>query len=109
MRVTRVYLILGCFGRNDNGFVTCNSIENKILEVSPSLERIDEFLAYIDFLQLPARPLSDYNAIRRALFKIQDKFYQNIKPIWSERYFRLIENFTLIHKSCGIYLKIIYE
>ena len=103
----KLYLVLGCFGRKDDDFSTCNSVENIILEIKPNLEDIDRILYYLESLQLSKRPLMDYNAVRRALFYIQDNFYQNLKPIWSDKYFRILENFTILHKSCGIYLRLI--
>lgn len=102
----KVFLILGCNGRVDGKFVSCGGIENKILELSPKMEKIDDIIAYFKAMGLFAAPVKDYNASRRILFYINDKFYQNLKPLWDEKFFRLLEKFTLAHKDCGIYLKL---
>jgi hypothetical protein len=103
-----LYLILGCHGRIDEGFVSCSGTKNKILKIYPELEKGKELFEYIECLQLFTKPLIDYNAIRRMLFNIQERYYQNFKPIWSDKQFRLIENFTIIHKMCGLYIKLEY-
>ena len=103
------YLVLGCNGRKDGPFTSCSSVENDILRMDPSLERIEELLYYLKSLGMFQKDLLNYNAIRNTLFKIQDRYYQNIKPIWSQEKFHLIEKFTLAHKECGLYLKIIFK
>lgn len=109
MKIKSLYVILGCYGREDDGFVSCSGTKNKILKIYPELENGPELLNYIESLRLFQKPLSDYNAVRRMMFNIQDKYYQNLKPIWSEKQFRLIENFTLTHKMCGLYVKLEYD
>ncbi len=102
-----VYLVLGCNGRVDGGFVSCSKVENQILELSEKLEKIDEIVVYLKALSLFQRPNKDYNAIRHILFNMKDKYYQGFKPIWDDKYFHLLEKFTLAHRDCGIYLKIV--
>lgn len=104
-----LYLILGCYGREDDGFVSCSTVKNKILKLYPELERGDELFEYIEWLRLFQRPLRDYNAVRRVVFNIQEKYYQNFNPIWTKKQFRLIENFTLVHKMCGLYLELTHD
>jgi len=104
-----LYLVLGCYGREDEGFVSCSGVRNKILKIYPELEKGPELYEYIEALRLFQKPLIDYNAIRRVVFNIQEKYYQNIKPIWAIKQFRLIENFTLVHKMCGLYLELTHE
>jgi hypothetical protein len=75
------------------------------LEIVPEeFEDVKDFLFYIKSLNLIEKRLIDYNAIRKVLFNIQDRYYQKNKTIWTKEYFRLLENFTLVHRSCGIYL-----
>jgi len=104
-----LYLSLGCYGRTDNGFVSCSGVQNKILKLYPELEKGAELFEYIECLRLFQKPLNDYNAIRRVIFTIQEKYYQNLSPIWTLKQFRLIENFTLTHKSCGMYLELMHD
>jgi len=103
--MSKALLSLGCYGRQDYGFVSCNSIENVVLEITPKFEEIKDFLFYMKSLGLMEKKLNDYNAVRKVLFNIQDRYYQNYNTAWTSDYFRLMENFTLVHRSCGIYLK----
>ena len=103
----KVYLVLGCFGKIDGSFVSCSKCESKILELSESLEQITEIVQYLKSLSLFQRSNKDYNGIRHILFNIKNKYYQGMKPIWDEKYFHLLEKFTIMHKDCGLYLKII--
>lgn len=104
----QIHLILGCNGSIGlNGFVCCNKLSNTILTITPNFENINEMLIYFKSLNLHIYPLKDYNAVRRVLFNLNEKFPQNFKPIWDEKYFHQLEEFTINHKKCGIYLKII--
>lgn len=103
----KIFLALGCNGKVDGNFVSCPKIENNILELSMSLEQINEIVQYFKALSLFSQTMKDYNAVRRVLFTIKDKYYQGCKPIWDDKFFRILEKFTLNHKECGIYLKII--
>lgn len=100
----KIFLVLGCNGRVDGEFVSCSSTENVILELSPALEHIQEIISYLKALRLFETKMKDYNAIRRVLFNIKDKYYQGYKPIWDDSYFKLIEKFTINHKECGLIL-----
>lgn len=101
-----IYLVLGCYGRNDDGFVSCCSVENKILKLDENIQDLPEILTYLKDLRLYEKPLMDYNAVRRVIFNFQDRYYQRALPIWPENKFKFIENFTLMHKMCGLYLKL---
>ena len=104
---TDLLLVLGCFGRKDNNFCTCTPTENIILKINPNLEKIRDLIFYLKSLGLFELPITNINVVRRAVFYIQDNFYQVFKPIWAKDYFTLLENFILMHKNCGVYLKLI--
>ena len=106
MHEPKVFLVLGCNGRKVDGFVSCLRIENRILQITPYLEQAEEMVQYLNALGLFEKTMENYNAVRNVLFRIQDKYYQNMKPIWNEKYFRMLEQFTIVHKDCGIYLNI---
>jgi hypothetical protein len=101
------YLTLGCYGRKENGFVLCPSIENRILKLSESLVNFDKLMDYLDSIKLFDRPIINQNAIIHLVYHIQDKFNQKIKPIWTDHEYHLIERFIQMHKNCGIYSQII--
>lgn len=105
----KLYLILGCFGRIDDNFTSCSSCESKILHVSEDLKHYKDIMAYFESVKLLDKPLLDYNTIRNSLFKMQANFDQDIKKLWSEKEFKLFENFTISHKSCGIYMQLLLE
>ncbi len=101
-----LYLVLGCWGRVDDKFVTCPSASNPILLINKKLEEHDLLVKYLQSVRLFSRKSIDYNAVRNILFKIQNNFLQSYKPIWDARKFRLMENFTIQHRPCGIYLSL---
>ena len=101
----KTMLVLGCWGRTEEDFCTCNGVSNQILEVSIQSEQIRKVSNYLDsILNLYNRPL--YNNIHTALFNIQDKFSEKTRPIFKESVFRRMEDFCLVHAKCGIYLRL---
>ncbi len=101
-----LHLVLGCYGREDDGFTTCSSVINPILHIHDELEDYDHIIAYLRSVNLFKRKLNNYNGIRNVLFFIQNTFYQKCKTMWTAKHFRLIENFTIQHQQCGIYLSL---
>ena len=101
-----LYLVLGCWGRIDDKFVTCPSASNPILLVDKKLEDHDFLVKYLQTVRLFSRKIIDYNAVRNVLFKIQNNFLQGYKPMWDAKRFRLMENFTIQHRPCGVYLSL---
>jgi hypothetical protein len=104
--VVSLYLNLGCWGRTDDHFITCPSVNNPILLIHKNLENYDRLIKYLQSVQLFNRKITDYNAVRNILFKIENSFLQGYKPIWNDKHFRLMENFTIQHRSCGLYLSL---
>lgn len=106
MQDRNVYLVLGCYGRKEDGFILCPSVCNKVLKLDDSLIYIDEIWDYLEAVRLLDKPLIDINAIRNLVYKMQDKFDQKIKKLWSEKEFNSIERFIHMHKSCGMFVKL---
>ena len=102
-----LYVVLGCFGYRDDDFINCNGIENRILNINDNLMHYNKLMDYLDNCRLFDKATFDYNAIRHFIFHIRDKFEQPNKLIWSEKRFTTMERFTIDHRKCGLYLKLI--
>ncbi len=102
----QIYLTLGCYGREEDKFVLCPSCSNRILLLEDSLENIEEIWAYLEAIQLLDRPMINLNAIRNTVYRMQEKYDQKFKKLWSEKDFNIIERFIHMHKPCGLYLKL---
>lgn len=102
-----LYLVLGCFGRKDDNFVSCLGAENRILKINTSLNGYDQIMDYLEGCKLFDKQLFDANGVRNVISYLQNKFDQGIKRLWSEKEFTLFQKFILDHKLCGIYLKLI--
>jgi len=105
----KIYLVLGCFGRVDDNFVSCAGTCNKILLISEDLEHYDQIITYLDNIKMFDKPILDTNAVRNIIYKFQNDYLQNFRKIWSEKFFRLYENFLISHKACGIYLQLVLD
>lgn len=103
----KLYLILGCNGLESDGFVSCRGTENRILYLNPEFENYSGIMDYMDLLRLFDRPLLDFNAIKNSIYKMQDKFDQRFKKLWTEQKFHIIEKYILTHKQCGLYMNLI--
>jgi hypothetical protein len=101
------YLTMGCYGRSENGFILCNSVQNRILKLDDSLVNIDGVMDYLDAVKLFDRPMLDQNAIRHLVYNLQDRFDQKFKRLWTDHEYHLIERFMQMHKPCGVYAQII--
>lgn len=101
------YLVLGCFGRSENGFVLCSSVENRILPLDERLVNYNDIMDYFDSVKLFDRPLLEQSAIRHLLYNLQDRYDQKIKRLWTDHQYNMLERFMLMHKPCGFYVKLI--
>ena len=101
------YLVLGCFGREESGFVLCPSVENRILKLDDTLDGLEEMLAYFEGVSLFDKPMLNNNAIRHLIYNLQEKYDQKIRRLWTESQYNLLERFMLMHKSCGLYAKLV--
>ena len=103
-----LYLVLGCFGRIDDGFVNCASCENYILRIHTGLENYNGMMDYFDTCRLYDKPTFDFNAIRHILQNMQERFDQLAtgRRLWSEPKVQLHQKFLMDHRFCGLYLKL---
>jgi hypothetical protein len=101
------YLVLGCFGRVEDGFILCPSTENRILKLDDTLNDFDDMCEYLEAVGLFDRQMLDSNAIRHLIYNLQDKFDQKIRRLWSEQQYHLLERYLQMHKQCGMYAKLI--
>lgn len=101
-----LYLILGCFGNIDDGFINCRACENRILLINPKLFYYNEILDYLDNCGLFDKAIFDLNAIRNIIRVMQDKFEQVKKRLWHEKEYKKFDKFIQVHRDCGLYLKL---
>lgn len=101
------YLILGCYGRTENGFILCSSVQNRILKIDDSLVKANDIISYFDAVKLFDRPMLDQNSIRHLIYNIQERYDQKFKRIWTDHEFHILERFMHMHKSCGLYAQLI--
>jgi hypothetical protein len=101
------YLILGCYGRIENGFILCSTTQNRILKLDDSLVNLDGVINYLDAVKLFDRPMLDQNAIRHLVYNLQDRFDQKFKRMWTDHEYHLLERFIQMHKPCGLYAQLV--
>ena len=101
------YLVLGCYGRSENGFVLCPSASNRVLKLDDSLVNVEGVTDYLDAVKLFDRPMLDQNAIRHLVYNLQDRFDQKFKRLWTDHEYHLLERFIQMHKPCGLYTQLI--
>lgn len=99
-----LYIVLGCFGRTDDGFVSCTGISNVILHLTTENLNYSEIMNYLDNMQLFDKIMLDYNAIRHFIFNMQNKFELPTQKLWSEKMFLLYQKFVIDHKNCGLFV-----
>jgi hypothetical protein len=101
------YLVLGCFGRVEDGFILCPSTENRILKLDDTLNDFDDMCDYLESIGLFDRQMLDGNAIRHLVYNLQERFDQKVRRLWSEQQYHMLERFMHMHKPCGLYAKLI--
>lgn len=106
-----VYLILGCFGLIDGGFVSCSACENPILRIHPGLENYSQIMDYLDACRLFDKPCFDCNAIKNIIQNIHVKYDSVIsqRRAWKENDLNKYQKFILNHRLCGLYLNLSLE
>jgi hypothetical protein len=107
VKTEELHISIGCFGFRSDDFVSCAGVENRILLLNESLYNYEELMNYLDICRLFDKPMFDYNSIRHFIFNMQDKFDQPMKRLWSEKKFELLQKFTIDHRRCGLYIKLI--
>jgi hypothetical protein len=105
----KIDIILGCFGRLEDGFISCRGCENSILEVTPSIDHFDDMMDYFESCRLFDRPMFEMTPIRHFVFNMQEKYDQLSigRKLWSEKKFNLYQKFILDHRFCGLYVKLV--
>jgi hypothetical protein len=104
----KIFLSLGCWGREKYEFVSCPGVTNRILDITRSSECNTKIADYLDsHFRLFDRPL--YNNVHTVVWNIQDKFSEKGKPVFQENKFRYIEEFCIDHSKCGIFLRLELE
>lgn len=106
--MAQLYLLLGCFGQNHDGFVSCAGCENKILKVESHLDKYNEMMDYFENCHLFDRPVFEYSAIAHFIKNMQDRYDQVAvgKRLWSEKNYTLYQKFLAEHRLCGLYIKL---
>lgn len=104
-----LYLLIGCHGREESGFVLCPSVSNRILKIDHTLVDPDGIIKYFDALKMFDRPLLDQNAIRQMIYRLQERYDQKFKRLWTDHEFSLLERFLVMHKQCGIYSQLVLD
>ena len=104
----KLFLILGCWGREENGFIICKGIENIIIDLT---KKTTQNIQIVDFLDskyfLFDRPL--YNNVHTALWNLQEKCSQKGHLVFSSELFKYMEEFCIFHKKCGVFLRLKME
>jgi len=101
----KLHLVLGCWGREHEGFTVCHGAQNKVLDLTAQTERNTAIADHLDsHCYLYDRPL--YRNVHTALYTLQGKFSENGKPIFNKTLFKLIEHFCLMHAKCGTFLRL---
>ena len=99
-----VKLILGCWGLENKDFIICPGVENEILDLSKDNEINIEIKNYLDSVGLFDRPL--FNNIHTVIFNMQNKFSYINNPVFTKDEFTNMEKFCIMHRKCGIFLKL---
>lgn len=102
-----LYLVLGCFGRREDDFISCAGIENAILHIEEGLYLYNDMMEYLDNCRLFDRPIFDLNAIRHFVFNMRERYDQPMRRLWSEKKFDLYQKFIIEHRHCGLYVKLV--
>ena len=101
----KIILVLGCWGRTEDGFTTCSGISNQILDLTRETPRNADISNYLDsHFKLFDRPI--YSNIHTAIWNIQEKFSIRGKPVFEEKTFRRMEEFCVMHAKCGLFLRL---
>lgn len=101
----KIVLVLGCWGRKDNGFVSCKGVTNNILDLTKSSERNRSIKDYLDrCYQLFDKPL--YNNVHTAIYNINEKFSTVVDKVFPDTLYQHMEAFCLDHKRCGTFLRL---
>ena len=102
-----IYLILGCWGHEENQFTLCPSIENKILDLSKKTQINLDILNFLNSYKLFDQILR--SNVHTLIYNLQTKFSTKINKVFDNDYYKLLENFCIQHKRCGVYARLLIE
>lgn len=104
----KLYLVLGCWGRDHDGFAMCHGAQNRILDLTADTERNTAIKNHLDsHCHLYDRPL--YKNVHTALYTLQGQFGERGRPVFSDGLFKMIEGFCLMHVKCGTFMRLEME
>lgn len=103
----QLFLLIGCFGRRDEDFISCSTTENKLLAIEDHLIHYNEMMDYFDQCHLFDKQMFDLSSIRHFIFNLRQKFDQPNRRLWSEKRFNLYEKYLIEHRMCGLYVKLV--
>jgi hypothetical protein len=96
----KMNLEIGCWGLKKDDFVLCSSVKNIILDFSINNNINLNILNFLnEQYKLINKPL--YVNVHSALWNLNNKF-----EVFGLK-FKLIEEFCIKHKHCGVYLRIV--
>lgn len=101
-----VFLVLGCFGSEQCGFVRCTSVFNYILRIDGEIDNEDILWEYFESLNLVNIPLCNSNSVRNTIYKMKSSYSRRCQDLWPQDYFSKMEEFMHFHKDCGLFLKL---
>ena len=99
----KALLILNCDGRQENGFVFCNRVENQILDFEKirASENFASLITYLDGVpKLFDGYCFNYNVISNTLYKIHELGY------FTDKFYNHLIYFCNTHKICGLILSV---
>ena len=103
----KIYLILGCWGHDEEDFKLCPSVENKILNLSEKTKVNLDILSFLNNYKLFDQVLR--SNVHTLIYNLQTKFSTKTNKIFTDTYYSLLENFCIQHKRCGVYARLLVE
>lgn len=101
----KVILILGCWGRAEDGITACCGIENEVLDITSDSKMNVAITEYLDTnFNIFDRPI--YNNIHTAVWNIQERFSDKKGAVFPKRMFERMEEFCSMHVKCGLFLRL---
>lgn len=102
--IMKAHIVLGCEGRQDEGFHFCSGVTNNILDLE-SISFTDNYLNLIKYLdgvpKLFDNPCFKTHIISNTIYKIYEMGYIDDKK------YKYIAHFYEMHKRCGLMMSII--
>lgn len=102
-----ILLKFGCWGREHNGLMLCAGVSNTLMDLTKQTERNREISNYLDTMGLYDRPV--YGNIHTIIFRLQNDFSVKGNVLFEEAIYKTLEEFCILHKKCGLYLKLEME